>query len=323
MGMAIGVITSLLLPVTTDGLALAAIYGLAGVGVAAFTPSALSIVGDTAAPGRIGHAYAWYSTAHYGAIAIGPYLGGLAAERWGHRGAFVASALGIAATLLVAVVVPMRLPPRTSRTDRARLADVRADPRVWAGWIASVSGLFIQGVVFTFFPLLAERRGLGVAGVGLVFLILGAANTVARLPAGWLVDRGGRWRASCAVSGVVVGSLATALVPHAGSGALLLTLVAVFGAASGFAFVAISAGLASAATSATRGVVMGGYSTSLYLGLALGSFAMGPVITRLGYEVGFLSGGAVGVAGTLVASLLWLRARAAGSPQPVSVKRAR
>ena len=67
-GMALGATTSLLLPLVEGDLALMTIYGLAGVGVAAFSPSALSLVGDLAAPGRAGHAYAWYSTAHYGAI---------------------------------------------------------------------------------------------------------------------------------------------------------------------------------------------------------------------------------------------------------------
>src|SRR5262245_22629870 len=47
-----------------------------------------------------------------------------------------------------------------------------------------------------------------------------------------------------------------------------------------------------AALSGARGVVMGGYSTSLYLGLAAGSFALGPAITSQGYEVGFALGGA-------------------------------
>src|SRR4029453_8224327 len=70
-GMAVSAVTSLLLPLVEGELALATIYGLAGLGVAAFSPSALSLVGDTAAPDRAGRAYAWYSTAHYGAIAIG------------------------------------------------------------------------------------------------------------------------------------------------------------------------------------------------------------------------------------------------------------
>ena len=50
---------------------------------------------------------------------------------------------------------------------------------------------------------------------------------------------------------------------------------------------------------------MGGYSTSLYLGFALGSFGLGPIITQYGYAVGFATGGAAGVIGTFVAAALW------------------
>jgi MFS family permease len=119
-----------------------------------------------------------------------------------------------------------------------------------------------------------------------------------------LTDRTGRY-APYAVGGLLVGSLATALVPHASAAASLLVLVAVFGAVSGFAFVAISAALAAAATPATRGLVMGGYSTALYLGLALGSFAFGPVITYGGYTAGFIAGGVAGTVGTIAAAFLW------------------
>jgi MFS family permease len=61
---------------------------------------------------------------------------------------------------------------------------------------------------------------------------------------------------------------------------------------------------------------MGGYSTSLYLGLALGSFTLGPVITRYGYVPGFAIGGATGVLGTLVAALLWAAGRVPAPGQP-------
>ena len=57
--------------------------------------------------------------------------------------------------------------------------------------MASTSGLLIQGVVFTFFPLLAQGRGLTPADIGLVFLLLGLANTLARFPAGWADDQTG------------------------------------------------------------------------------------------------------------------------------------
>ncbi len=304
--MVLGAGTSLLLPFVKGELALMTIYGLAGLGIAAFSPSALSLVGDVAAPDRAGQAYAWYSTAHYGAIAIGPFLGGLVAEWWGYRAAFVGSAVGIGIALAVGLATPVRRSAPTSERSGATFADVGGDPRIWAGWIVSVSGLLIQGVVFTFFPLLAHERGVRPAAIGLVFLVLGLANTLARVPAGWLVDRSGR-SSPYAIGGILAASLVTALLPHANDQATLLTLVAVFGGLSRIAFVAISVGLAASTTLATRGLVMGGYSTSLYLGLALGAFALGPLITFRGYAVGFAAGGLVGAIGTLVAALLWAR----------------
>jgi predicted MFS family arabinose efflux permease len=51
---------------------------------------------------------------------------------------------------------------------------------------------------------------------------------------------------------------------------------------------------------------MGGYSTSLYLGLALGSFGLGPVITHAGYVVGFAIGAVAGVISTVIAAWLWI-----------------
>jgi MFS family permease len=94
----------------------------------------------------------------------------------------------------------------------ATFADIRDNADVWAGWIVSVGGLTTQGVVFTFFPLLAHERGLTPAAIGLVFLVLGLANTLARFPAGWLVDRTGRCT-PYAVGGVLVASVVTAFPP--------------------------------------------------------------------------------------------------------------
>jgi DHA1 family multidrug resistance protein-like MFS transporter len=305
-GMVVTAATSLLLPLFEGELALITIYGLAGFGVAAFTPSALSLVGDAAAPGRAGYAFAWYTTAHYGAIAVGPFLGGLAAQWWGYRESFVGSAIVVAAALVFGLALPAPPAPAGSARKGARFVDIRANADVWAGWIVSVGGLTTQGVVFTFFPLLAHERGLTPATIGLVFLVLGLANTLARFPAGWLVDRTG-WCTPFAVGGVLIGSVVTAFLPNAIEPTAVLALAAVFGAVSGTAGVATGVALAGSAPPASRGIVMGGYSTALYLGLALGSFALGPVITHRGYAAGFLAGGAAGMLGALLAAVLWAR----------------
>jgi predicted MFS family arabinose efflux permease len=305
-GMAMSAVTSLLLPVVENGAGLAVVYGLAGLGLAAFTPSAMSLVGEAASPGAAGRAYAWYATAHYGAIGVGPFLGGLAAEWWGYRGAFVASAVGAAIAFVLGLAIPVR-PARPASAARVTFREVRANPGVWAGWIVAASGLLTQGVVFTFFPLLGAARGLSPAAIGLVFLVLGIANTLARVPAGWLLDRTHR-SAPYAVGGVLAGCVATALVPHVTETGPLLAVIAAYGVVSGSAGVAIGVGLAGATTPAARGVVMGGYSTALYLGLAVGSIALGPVITRYGYATGFGLGAAVGAVGMLIAAILWSKA---------------
>ena len=100
-------------------------------------------------------------------------------------------------------------------------------------------------------------------------------------------------------------SVVTAVLPQVESLAALLALAALFGGVSGIAFVAISTALATSATPAARGLVMGGYSTSLYLGLGLGSFALGPVITQHGYGAGFVAGAGAGALGAVLAAALW------------------
>src|SRR5439155_13387195 len=169
-------LTSLMLPLVEGGVGLAVIYGVAGLAVAPFTTSAMSLGGDAAAPGAAGRAYAWYATAHYGAIGVGPFLGGLAAEWWGYRAAFVASASGAALAFGLGLAITV---PRAHLASGARMTfrEVRGNPSVWAGWIVAASGLLTQGVVFTFFPLLGEARGLSPTAIGLVFLALGIATT--------------------------------------------------------------------------------------------------------------------------------------------------
>lgn len=117
---------------------------------------------------------------------------------------------------------------RATALSTATFADIKGDGSVWAGWIVSASGLLVQGVIFPFFPLLANAQGLGPVTIGVVFLVLGLANTAARLPAGWLIDRTGRL-SLYVVGGVIVASLATALLPHVRDQTTLLVLIGIFG----------------------------------------------------------------------------------------------
>lgn len=301
-GTVVSAATSLLLPAVETRPALIAIYGAAGLGVAAFTPSIMSLVGDIAAPGTVGRAYGWYTTALYAGMGTGPLLGGVVAQRWGHRPAFVVAGTIITAGILMGAVALPRLEVRGA--PRARVANFRPNRVIWAGWTATVSALVPVGALMTFFPLLARERGLPPVLIGLVLGIQSLANTAARLPAGWLLDRS-RARRPYAVGGGLGAALGLALIPHVSGAVWLVLLAAVLGAALGVAFVAIGAALSEATAPATRGLAMGGYSTAIYVGFGVGAIGLGPLMATWGYAVGFTLGGVAGALGTCVSAILW------------------
>ncbi|MBI4589948.1 MAG: MFS transporter [Candidatus Rokubacteria bacterium] len=306
-GIVVSALTSLLLPLGSLPPALMAIYGAAGLGVAAFTPSVMSLVGDVAAPGTVARAYAWYTTALYTGFGLGPILGGYVAQVWGHRTAFV-----VAGTIiLIAVAVGTTLPPSGAAPARpsplVAAADLRRNRPVWAAWIATVSGLGLWGAILTFFPLLARERGISPVEIGLVLGVQAFANTAARVPAGWLLDRTGT-RRPYVLGGLVAAALGTAVLPHLSRRADFVLLSAVLGAAFALTFVAVGAALSEATTPATRGLAMGGYSTAIYVGIGLASIGLGPVMGHWSYGTGFALAGAAGILGTLVTAALWGRA---------------
>lgn len=303
-GMAVSALTSFLLPLVSSGVALMAVYGAAGLGVAAFTPSVMSLVGDAAAPGGAGRAYAWYTTALYTGFGVGPILGGLVAQRLGYRPAFVAAGLLILAGIVLGAALTGAEGDRPRPTPRVALDEIGRNGRVWAGWIATVSGLGCWGAVLTFFPLLGRDRGLTPVEIGLVFGVQSLVNIVARVPAGWLLDRTGG-RAPWIVGGLLAAAGGTVLLPWLHRAAGFVLLGAALGVAYALAFVAIGAALSEATTPATRGLAMGGYSTAIYAGLGLASVALGPVMGSRGYAAGFGLAGVGGALGTLLAGALW------------------
>lgn len=290
-GTLVSALTSLALAGATTLWALALIYAAAGLGVAAFTPSMMSLIGDIAAPGAIARAYGWYTTALYAGFGVGPILGGIAGERWGERPAFLAAGvIIIVAVALAAVLVPrVPLPPRSAA--RRSISAVMSNPKVFASWVVTAAGIGALGSVLTFFPLLAHERGLGPAATGLVLGVQALANTATRVPAGWVLDHS-RPRQPYVLGGILLTGLLTAMLPLAHRLGEFLVLAAALGSALGVTFVAVGTVLTEATTPATRGAAMGGYSTSLYVGFATAAFGLGPVMDTWGYGTGYAVAGA-------------------------------
>jgi MFS family permease len=304
-GTLVSALTSFALAAAASLWMLALVYAVAGLGVAAFTPAMMSLVGDAAEPGAIARAYGWYTAALYTGFGLGPILGGAAAERWGERSAFLAAGgITTLALALAAALIP-RVPPSPSSRSAARgsLSAALANSEVLASWIVTVAGIGALGTVLTFFPLLARERGLGPAAIGLVLGVQALVNTVSRAPAGWLLDHS-PVRQPYVLGGILSAGLLTASLPLAHRTEEFLLLAAALGLALSVAFVAVGAILTEATTPTTRGGAMGGYSTSIYVGFAAAAFGLGPVMGTWGYESGFAMAGGLTAALAVGASLI-------------------
>ncbi len=310
-GMAISGLTSLSLLLVRTPFQVGAIYLFSGVGLACFSPSMMSYVGDVSPPQFLGRAYGWYTSSLYLGMAAGPGLGGAIAVG-GFRTAFLFSAAVIAAGLLVGGA-RMPTPPVVLRPASLTLAsdfrEIAGNRTVLACWVATFFSTYAWGALFAFFPLYARDAGISVTHTGFIFTCQAAANAVFRIPIGHLSDRTGK-RERYIVAGCLLFALFIALVGAFQRTVPLYLLFVGIGGAMAAAFTAIGAVLSEAVPTRIRGLAMGGYNTCIYGGFAVSAATLGAVISRFGFSAGFAVAGGLCALSILVFMFLY--------PQPLN-----
>jgi MFS family permease len=297
------------------------IYLFSGVGLAAFGPTIMAFVANIAPITHLGRSYGWYTTALYSGMTLGPATGGFVAQGAGYPLTFFISGLSIFLTFWVLIFyLPGSRAMSAHRTDRTGTSAIMArdllhNLPLLGCWLGTLGGCFGLGLFLTFLPLHAQNQGLSVGQIGLVFATQGIVNALSRIPFGHLSDRAGNrnWLAVAGLLGVAGSMAAFGLAGRVLS--FILCAVAL-GTSMGLAFTSIGALTAEAAPPESRGLAMGGYNASIYLGMMLSSAGMGPVIGRLGFTQGFLLTALINV--ILVAGF-YLLMRGLGAPRnPVS-----
>jgi len=290
--------TSFLLCFTTGPGQIIWLYLLSGVGLAAFGPTTMAFVANFSPPTHLGRSYGWYTTAIYCGMSLGPAVGGFTAQGLGFPAVFLIAGVGILLTVGVVVLYLPRArhvlaapPPRMESWTIQAGAVARNRPLLGC-WLGTLGGCFALGMFLTFLPLHAHDQGLTYGEIGLVFMTQGGLNALSRIPFGHLSDRVAR-RSHLVVWGLVGLSLAIAAFGFASRTYHFILGAVVLGASMGLAFTSIGALTAEAAPADLRGLAMGGYNSSIYLGMMLSSAFMGPVVSRIGYRNGFLITGLV------------------------------
>lgn len=286
--------SSFLVCISHSPLQLIWIYLFSGVGLAAFGPSLMAFVANISPATHLGRSYGWYTTAIYSGMTLGPAVGGFMAQEAGFTLTFFISGLSIFLTFWAFLFLlpssrslPTTHQPARSGATAAMVWELLDNLPLLGCWLGTLGGCFGLGLFITFLPLHAQDRGLSLGEIGLVFAAQGILNVLSRIPFGHLSDRAGN-RGLLAIAGLLGVVGCTAGLGLAGRFLTFMVWAAFLGISMGLAFTSIGALTAEAAPPEFRGLAMGGYNASIYLGMMLSSAGMGPVIGKLGFTDGFL-----------------------------------
>ncbi len=280
-----------LLYACTTFIRLAGAYLLFGVGMAAFGPTMMALVARIAPATHLGRAYGWYTTALFGAMSLGPVLGGYMAGAFGFLAVFITITVLLGCNLGgLLLLLPGRAGPDSVSSERTAIGTTlkalwRNRP-IMGCWLVTLGACFGLGMFMSFIPLHARAQGLDAGQIGLVFFAQGLANGLSRIPCGYLSDKVGR-RSTLVLIGMLGFALSlTGLGAAVGKTAFVLWAL-VSGASLGLAFTSVGALIAASVAASARGVAMGGYNTCIYFGMMTSSLFMGAVIEAIGFAAGF------------------------------------
>lgn len=308
LGLGLSAATSFLLSSAGTPGEIMAVYAIAGLAIASFSPAMASFVGDVTQQARMGWAYGWYTTAMQMGMALGPALGGLAAEREGYEWSFLLSGGVILVPLVMAVVFlpsPGAQAPKKSGLDQSLrgLLKLGRTRGVAACWLAVFSIAFSFGAFMPFFPLYAQGVELTAASIGLLFTIQSLLNALGRMPSGYLSDMVGR-RGPFIVGGMLVFAVLTAALTLSADLYVLTVMVSLLGLSMGVATMALSTSLSESVRRLNRGMAMGGFGTAMYGGFAVSATVTGWLISVKGYGLGFLAAGIICAMGAVTFHIL-------------------
>ncbi len=291
---------------------------LMGIGLAAFAPTMMSYVADISPLSHLGRTYGWYTLSVYVGMSLGPAAGGLVADRQGFAPVFIASgSVGLLMTGLIAWFLPRARHVVLRKTARrpfgVEARELMRNWRLMACWFVTFGGCVGLGMFVTYVPLHAREQGVNVARIGLIFAAQGLVNALSRIPFGRVSDRVSR-RSHLVLAGLLVFAASVAGFGAAVSLPAFLASAVALGAGMAVAFTAVGALISEVVNPQSRGLAMGGYNSSIYFGMMLGSLLMGPVIREVGFRNGFYLVACFNLVATAVFFLVFHRAGSDRAP---------
>ncbi len=248
-----------------------------GIGAAALTPGAFSIIGDWVVSDQRGRAMGLAGAMIAIPAMIGPPAAGLLRDAWGANSVFFLDAAVLAITLVAFAAVTRGLPYRAARQVAQSAAGDEATPIGRLMLSANITLFAITigvGVLVAHLPLVLENQGESAARSGYSFAIFAlVAILVMAGPIGGASDRLGRFVPL--LVGLVGVAAGLAVLGVSESYGAIAAGMAVFGLGYGLVFPAATALVTEAAGPGRRGMAFGIFYAVYSLGVAIGSAGSG------------------------------------------------
>jgi DHA1 family multidrug resistance protein-like MFS transporter len=267
---------------------------VAGAGAALVLIAGQIVLADITTPARRGRTMAIYQGVFMFAVGVGPFPGGVLAERFGLRAPFLVYAV---AGALASAVAWLRIP---ETKDRRRLhaaeTDLALPPfsvqvRLLTGHVgfmlvslvSFMNAVARTGALFNVIPVLGrDRLALSTDRIGLGLAVASLVGLVLTYPSGILVDRFGR--KIVIVPATIVSGVSLVLFLLAPSYAWFLAGCVVWSVAVGISGAAPAAYAADVAPAGMNAAAMSAYRMLSDLGYVIGPVALGALTDLFGAD---------------------------------------
>ncbi|MBI2880228.1 MAG: MFS transporter [Candidatus Tectomicrobia bacterium] len=297
-GLALFCVTSFGFALATDRVTLLALRTFQGVGAGMVIPTILSYFGEFAAGSRAAFWMGTLNISFFGALAVGPFVGGLLESRFSLEVPFYfLSASAVLAGAMVFFFLPRTVPRRAG-------APAQTPPVPWRAHLSSrtlrrlcahrflVS--FGISTAWTFVPMYAVGRlGVSTYEAGIAVGAIAFVTTPLLSPGGFLGDRVNRW--TLILAGTLLLALCLGALPWSGGFRTLVAVCGAMGLAQALYMPSGYALMVDEGRTLGMGASLGLYSTSLTLGIAVGPLVSGPVVDALGLRPTFGLSGFLGL----------------------------
>jgi len=273
---------------------------LQGIGCAMFRPVVVSLVSDCTSDKKRATVMGTFDISFYGALSMGPIVGGILKDQWGFQGIFATlTLLCILALALALICIPSQRTTsrRTGHGGTEHFRDILSVTRhsTLRGLLAFIFGRACGiSLLSAFLPImLTTKLGLSGTQTGLVMASSTLVMTLFLRPVGMLSDRAPR--KSLVVAGGTIVSLLYFLIPVAVGFSQILILGVGIGLFSVLSQPASTALLVEEGSRHGMGLTVGTFNAVLNLGFVSGPLLGAGLQNTLGLTAVFYTAGIMGL----------------------------